>query len=610
MKRPAPVSVVACFVGCVVGLVGAGCGGGPGRARDGSSDGEVGGDAPPEEAQASDAGGAAGDGATADAAPKPPPVAAEGSRHVVPGAAFLVGHGLDSCTNASAPGGDRWCAFARPAGDYNELWVLDVTKAAAGGVACDGSDASCLRLSTRLYENRATGYGDHGFDGDTLIYGETTDRGAATSPFLGVIWAWRPGWPSGRSLTSSAGLFCMGHPASDAALCFDNRKGDGMIVDLTVDLLAGHLPAAGQSGLPRMDALLLVTPTDAPGAPARWRADLSPDGQYVAWSTRSPTSTVETLHAFQLGTKSEPVVVAQDVSQWAISPDGAAWTWLAGYNYDVTGAPAGTLELAAFPGAGGRATLATAVGDFGAIGASGLWLRANVTAEVGELRVLADRLAPTNVATIDTKVLTVLDHTADGSRFLYAKTYAQTRLPPATTGAPPPTVLDLYVRGAGGAPCVVSGVPAALEAAFAPGGDLVVWSLLDAATGGAVGVATGVSSCQSKVFAAHLGGLVPVGDAAIATLEDPDDATREATLRYARVVNGALGPSLLVETRAARVVAAVASDPPALAFTVSAGGPEDGLYLYAPPAGGDAGTANDGGDGGDVNGGADAGGGS
>ena len=117
---------------------------------------------------------------------------------------------------------------------------------------------------------------------------------------------------------------------------------------------------------------------------------------------------------------------------------------------------------------------------------------------------------------------------------------------------------------------------------------------------------------KSRVFATRLANLVPVGPAGLATLEDPDEATKEATLRYARVVNDAVGPSLPVETRAALVVTAIASDPAAVAFTVHAGGPEDGLYLYTPPAPGDAGTidgaiANDGGA---VDAGADAGGGS
>jgi hypothetical protein len=579
----------------LAGLASAGCAGGRGRARDASVDGDApAADTGAGDADASDAQPGAGPEGGADAAPKPPPVAGQGAALVVPGTAFLVGHGLDSCTNARPAAGDRWCAFARPGGDRWELWVLDVTKAAAGGVvACDGTDASCLRLSTHLYESQMTGLVDHGFNGDTLIYGETPDPGESSNPFLGVIWAWRPGWPAGRSLTSSQGLFCTGHPTSDAALCFDNRSGDGQIADLTVDLLAGRLPAAGASGLPKMDALVLVTPTDAPGAPARWRAELSPDGQYVGWSTRSATDVVETLHAYQLGAKSEPVIVAKDVSQWAISADGAAWYWLAGYNYDVAGAPSGTLTRDVFPGGGAPTTLATGVGELGAVGDRGLWLRADVTAQVGTLRFLPDRLAPATVTTIDTKVLTVLDHAPDGARFLYAKTYAAS---PGPSSGPSATLLDLYLSmGATAADpaCVVSASASALGAAFAPGGSSVLWGRLDAVTGAEEGVATSASSCQSTVFSTSLAGLLPAGAAGVAYLEALDEAANEATLRYASIVKGGLGRGVLVETRAATVVAALADAPPAVAFTVSTGGPDDGLYLYTPPASADAGADED-----------------
>jgi hypothetical protein len=599
MKPWAPVLAVFSSLGLV--LTGAGCASGHGRARDAAAD-EVANDAPTDAPAADGASPDAADGpgveVTIDAAPKPPPVEGEGTRLVVGGPAYLVGHGLDSCTNAPGVTSDRWCAFARPAADRFELWVLDVTRAAMGAaVACDGTDASCLRLSTHLYKNRMTGYVDHGFNGDTLVYGETTDRGEATTPFLGVIWAWRPGWPAGRSLTSSQGLFCMGHPASDAALCYDNRSGDGQNTNLTVDLYAGHLPAAGASGLPKVDTLVLETPTDPPGAPPRWRADLSPDGQYVAWSTRSAASAVETLHVSQLGAPAVPVVVATDVSEWAISADTGAWYWLAGYNYDVAGAPAGTLERDVFPN-GGVTTLATGVGELGAVGDRGLWFRAGVTTQVGTLRFVPDSAALASATTIDTDVLTVLDHALQGvgTRFLYSKTYTTTRPGTDPATAPALTLLDLYVAPTpGGVPCVVSASPTALAAAFGPGGGSVLWARRDAVTGDVAGVATSVSSCQSSVFSTHLASLLPSGDTGVVTLEDLDPAANEATLRYAPVVDGAVGQSVLVETRAVAVVAPFAAAPPTVAFTVSAGGPADGLYLFTPPpASADAGTAGDG----------------
>jgi hypothetical protein len=562
------------------------CGGGARRAPDG-------GPPPSDASSASDAAdtaeaGVATDGADApEAPPKPDPVASPASRLVVPGPAALVGHGADSCTNEPGAAGDRWCAFARPAGDYFELWVLDVSKASAGtAVACDGTDASCLRLTQRLYKSRAAGFADFGFNGDTLVYGENPDRGDSTSSFLGVLSAWRPGLAAGHALTSEAGVYCAGRAGSDAVLCFANRAGDGLLKDLTIDLLAGHLATVGASGLPKMDTLLLTSTADAPGAPPRYGFDLSPDGQYVAWSTRAPGDPVEALHASLLDGKGQAIAVARDVSQWAISPDGAAWYWLAGYNYDVAGAPAGTLQTAAFPEGGGPTTLASSVGDFDAVGARGLWLRTGVAAEVGTLQWMADRLAPA-VAVIDAKVLAVLDQARDGSRFLYAKTFEPVRPAPQALTTTTTDLVDVYVGAPGGAaPCVVSATPAASHALLSPRGDVVLWERYDAATGVGPGLATTVSSCATAPFATRLGGVLPAGDDGYLFLDDADLAAGEATLRYARVVNGGLAvvdPPL--QTRAASVFAPLAPALPAVAYTVATGTAADGLYLAPLPTG-------------------------
>src|SRR5579862_3502520 len=136
----------------VFGVALIGCGGARGRTRD-ASPGRGADASPSDDGARAEADADASHDADADAAPKPLPVASAGSRRVVSGAAFLVGHGLDSCTNAPAANGDRWCGFARPAADtgFTELWVIDATQAAAGAaIACDGTDASCLRLSSRL----------------------------------------------------------------------------------------------------------------------------------------------------------------------------------------------------------------------------------------------------------------------------------------------------------------------------------------------------------------------------------------------------------------------------------------------------------------------------
>jgi hypothetical protein len=560
----------------------------------------AGGGTPRDAGPALDAGDAATDTAadattdtTADApetAPKPAPVASPASRLVVSGDATLVGHGADSCSNDPGTQGDRWCAFARADGPVFELWVLDVTKAAAGAaIRCDGSDASCLLLSEHLFKSKAAGFADAGFNGDTLIYGETLDTGASVTPFVGVLFAWRPGMAAGRALTSDNGIACVGQARSDSVLCFDKRSGDGIAVDLTVDLLAGRLSSVGASGvgasgLPRMDALVLSATTDAAGAPPRYGFGFSPDGAYVAWSTRATGDPVETLHAFQLGGKSLPLVVAHDVSRWTISSDGTAWLWLAGYNYDVAGAPAGTLQRAAFPGGGAPTTLAPAVGDYGAV-AAGLWLRTDVATEVGTLRWMADPLAPAALAPVDTKVLAVLDAARDGSRFLYAKTYAPLRPAPQAPTSITPDLVDLYVGApGGGAPCVVAATPAALHATIAPRGDVVLWDRYDAVTGESQGLATTVSSCATAPFATRLGGVLPAGDDAYLFLDDADAAAGEATLRYARNVNGALvvaEPPL--QTRVASVFAPLPPAIAAVAYTVATGTAADGLYVAALP---------------------------
>jgi hypothetical protein len=550
-----------------------GCGGGGGSQGDAARDGDAG-----EDVAEADGGDAVGDVLA-------PPMAGPGSRLVIAGDVTLVGSGQDSCTNAPEAKGDRWCAFARPAGEYSELWVIDVTKAAGGAaIACDGSDASCLRLSSRLYRNRMTGFVDSGFNGDTLIYGEYPFAGSATSSFGGVISAWRPGRAEGQALTSDRGIYCLGQARSDALLCFENRIGDGITENVTVDMLAGHLGSVtGKGGLPKIDTLLLAATTDAPGAPPRCQFDLSFDGRWIAWSTRTATDPVETLRAYILNGKSEAIVAAKDVTLWAISPDGGAWYWLSGYNYDVAGAPSGTLQTSTFP-TGLVETLATDVGDYGPVGAKSLWLRTGVTNQVGTLRWMLDREAPATITTVDTHVLAVLDHARDGARFLYAKSFASVR-PTAFGTGQALTLVDLYAGAPGAAaPCAVLEPQEALHATLSAAGDLVAWDRYDTLTGETRGFSTSVGSCASAPFAEDLANLLPAGDAGFLYLDDADENAKEATLRYAGVVNGTLVPATPpIQTRAAPVFAPLQPALAAVAYTVHAGTSADGLYLAEVP---------------------------
>jgi hypothetical protein len=268
-----------------------------------------------------------------------------------------------------------------------------------------------------------------------------------------------------------------------------------------------------------------------------------------------------------------------------VSPDGRAWYWLAGYDYDVTGAPSGTLETAPFPDGASPVTLATSVGELGTLGAKSLWLRADVSSQLGTLRFLTDRDAPAGAATVDTKVLATLGATDDGARFLYAKTYVPIRPDPITTVAGNRTLTDLYVGSPGAAaPCVVSDAPVALHATLAGAGGLVLWGRYDA-DGHEDGIATSVAKCASQPFASRVAALLPAGPDAFAYGDENDPASGEATLRYAHVVGDSLATATTIQTRAAAVFAPLApAGLRAVTYTVATGTAADGLYLWVEPA--------------------------
>jgi hypothetical protein len=303
------------------------------------------------------------------------------------------------------------------------------------------------------------------------------------------------------------------------------------------------------------------------------------------WSTRPTPTGVETLEALKVGAdESLKLMVAADVSQWAIAPDGSQWYWLAGYNYDVTGAPAGTLQAASFPDGAGVTTVAPNVGEFSLVGGAGLWFRANVTAQVGSLDWMADRGAPAAVMTVDTNVLVVFDETQDGAGFVYAKNF--TTLSPVTDSAggasQPFNLVDLYLgSGTGATPCTLADAPTAFQGALLPSGSGVVWERFNQGTGDTEGLETRAKSCTSTQFAARLRKVSPVMDQGLVYLDDSDPAADESTLRYAPIGEGTPGMGTQLQTRAASVFAVLLPALPAVVYTVGAHTPSDGLYINA-----------------------------
>jgi hypothetical protein len=533
-------------------------------------------DAPPTDTKPTDTkpadGGDAGGG---------PFVPGAGSKLIVGGTVQLIGSGTDTCTNQVPATGDRWCAFAKVSAttSASELWVVNVSKLAANvPVTCDTTDANCLRLSRALFQDPTNGFRIDGFDGDTLTYSELPS--SSDNSFLGVVSAWRPGWPGGRPLTSNAGVVCNSHRTSRAELCLE-KVGVNAAGDTTGELHAGLLDTPTGGTLPFVDTVLIAGAADAPGV-QKWQASITPDGARVAWSTRATSAGPESLKVQTIGDDTSRLAIASDVSRWAVTSDSSKWLWLSGYNYDDA-APSGTLQSAAFPGGAGVQTLATAVGDFKEAGTKGVLYRSAVgPTGLGKLVLAPDRDAPATVTMLDQGVAFVFEVSPDGTRATYTKNIQS---PAANV-----FLFDLWLSGAGGAaPCAMaSSAIAFIPPRFVPGGSLAAWGRFNSPANQVEGVYTTTSDCATHKFASNFYTLAPVAgqasDEGYVYLDDvnPDPNVFEATLRYAKVANGALpATGTSIQARAGLVYAPLLPSLPAVLYVVTTSGPGDGLYLNA-----------------------------
>ena len=534
-----------------------------------------------------------------------PPTIGPGDKVLVKGAIDLIGSGPDTCTNQVPPSGDRWCGFARQSAilGANELWVINVTQAAAGTtINCDAptGDPNCLRLSGGLVSDPTNGFRIHGFDGDTLAYSETPSAGSSSN------FAWRPGWTKPHGLTGAMGLACNGHALSRGAVCLENPVTDptGMFFQ-SVELHAGML-ADQDMHLPLVDKIILQAKSDAMGL-KKWGASLTPDGQSIAWSTRATDTGTEDLKVQKLGDDTSRISVASDVDQWMVTADSKKWLWLKTFNFDVTGnAPSGTLESATYPTGAAPVTIATAVGDFKEAGPTGVLFRVSVAQGVGNLMLVPDRDMPATVSMVDKAVVFVFGVTKDGKNASYAK---RLQFLDAAQTIP---VFDLYVNSGGGpTPCALASSPlAVLPPNFFGGDGLVVWGRLNSTTQEVEGVSTALSGCTTIKFASDVFGWTPIGDEGLVYLDtlSADPAVNEATLRYAKLENGALpAQGTVVQARAGLSYATLLPTLSAVVYTITSNTSADGLYINStlpfttsipqPPDGGtDTTGAGDGGD--------------
>ena len=239
--------------------------------------------------------------------------------------ALLMGNGLDACTHQTPPSGDghRWCAFTLGAAmnGVADLWVIDVTRAAAGDAPpCDGTDNGCLHLTNRVVTRSATF-----FQGDTLIFG-TDSTEAVGADFIGRFNAWRPGWSMGRQISSEAGFTCIGNVHSAAAACLDDPAGTASQRD-SANVRAGYLDGETGGALPVLGRYPLRNGNDI-----HWQAALSPDGTVFAISDADTVGAAQTLRVAPTNTigQATPTLAIQDVFSWQISNDGQKIYFLRG----------------------------------------------------------------------------------------------------------------------------------------------------------------------------------------------------------------------------------------------------------------------------------------
>jgi hypothetical protein len=523
--------------------------------------------APRDAAATGDAGDAAGaadadDAGGADAAFVPP----VGTRRLVAGQATLVGNGPDSCTNQPGATGDRWCGLFLPSktAGRSELWMLDATRALTGAdVRCDGSDSSCVQIATDVLTAQYTGVSTAGFTGDTLFY----RRGPDATIIDGPVWAWRPGWASGRELVDGAGTFCYAPPSRGVAVCLRRNQSvaDGEEAE---DLFAGSLAAPGDGLLPLVETVGLRAASDPVGDAADFELNFSPDGAYVAWSTIGVPS-AKGLVVEKIDDPSTKVMVATEVSNWQISGDGTSWLWLRSYT-DNGLEPSGTLETAAFPAGAGVATLATTVADFQVVGPKSVLYRAKVADQVGDLSFVPDLAAPAGSRLLDQDVRRIVTRSADASTVVYTRT---------STGVGD----DLFAWSASlKQPCTLTPIPSALTNAKLMAADhVVIWAQRDVFSQAVTGAATSLASCATKTFGHDLLQWMPVGDTHLLFVDGAPSGSASGTLRAASFgADGVVGAGTPLGRDVSVVFAAL---PAAAIYTVAQGTDGDGLYLYTGP---------------------------
>jgi hypothetical protein len=578
------MSAGACLRACswLVVLQLVACGGG----SDGGSDGSI--TPPPGGDGAAGTGGSGGsppadgriaDAAPADLAPLPPPMA----RLLVKNRARLIGTHRTACSHqVGSP--ERWCGYTVPGASLGktDLWVINVTRAMAADVPCDGTSASCLRLSTDLWTGAPMNppfhpYSHH-FFGDTLIFYANTPSDVPA--YKGPIYAWRPGWPAARQITGSNAFSCDGHPTSDVASCLEN-------VTVTPGMPTQYDLHAGRLGANPLPMVAHIVPARADGA-FQTDAAFSPAGDYFAYSAGGLTmAEPETLYLWKvddLPAADKRVMVAANVSRWDFSADGKRWYWLRNFNYPVRGSGVqsqGDLATADFPAGGNEKMVAKAVNTYQLLDEDGADRGAAIldgatAGGVATYKLIRDVAKPEAVTTVSAGV----------GGFAVSPDLRFSVLQTVFNSAKQTSDVQI-IKNDGSGRCTLAAMPTAddlLQTPFLPHAGLVFWvDNVNATTGLGEGWLAKPDGCAGKLkFADALDFWFTVRDDGLIFSDTSTGLI--ANIRYAKLGGGAwpAGGPVTIKEKAGWVYAPLGAERDHVVYYIDQGTPDDGLYVYGP----------------------------
>jgi hypothetical protein len=252
----------------------------------------------------------------------------------------------------------------------------------------------------------------HRFDGDTLIFNALAPD--AQDQYAGPIFAWRPGWDAPKQMSMGKTAYsCSAHFTAETYVCIENLT---TMMPLQFDLTGGTLATGAKM-------IKHIVPFRAGSQSSQWRAALNRSGDTLAFSTGGLTvAERETLYTAKLAAPDVVTMVKPGVSRWSISADGTKVYFLANYNYDTMGAPAGTMTMMDFPTGANERTLAPMVGAIQVLAEGevdkGIGFFDSVIAGKATYKIMKDRNTPATVTTVITNIGGVLALSRD-LRFLY-----------------------------------------------------------------------------------------------------------------------------------------------------------------------------------------------